>query len=213
MLEVTYRMNAELVRWPAESFYDGKLHPAPENAERRLALPQPVRGFPEIIDPDEPLVFVEMDHCGAQRYSNDEAIMVADLLVDLCVAGFAMTQVAVVVPFRRQARQIRLFLKTRTALRGYDVSGCVIDTVDRMQGQEREVVIVSMTASEPGYIARLIEFLLQPQRLNVAVTRARSKVIIVASEQLTRSASFDAEALDLISLWSTLRDACHLIRL
>ncbi|MDB6153819.1 MAG: ATPase [Chthoniobacteraceae bacterium] len=211
MLEITYRMNAELARWPAESFYNGKLHPARENAGRRLALPQMARSFGEIFAPENPLVFVEMEHRNAKRFSNDEAILVADLLVDLQRAGFSMRQVAVVVPFRRQARQIRLFLKTRSAL--HDASECVIDTVDRMQGQERELVIVSMTASEPEYVTRLLDFILQPQRLNVAVTRARSKVILLASEQLAQAESFDPEELDLIALWKTFRAACHVIRL
>ncbi|MES2568949.1 MAG: AAA domain-containing protein [Verrucomicrobiota bacterium] len=213
LLEVTYRMNAELSRWPAGTFYHDRLHPAPENAGRRLALPQAARDFTEILDPQKPLVFVELDHCNAQRFSNDEAIFVADLLADLCRAGFALSQVAVVVPFRRQARQIRFFLKTRTALHGHDLSECVIDTVDRMQGQEREVVIISMTASEPGYVSRLAGFILQPQRLNVAVTRARSKVIILASEQLALTEPLDPEAADCIALWATLRDACHCVRL
>jgi superfamily I DNA and/or RNA helicase len=94
-----------------------------------------------------------------------------------------------------------------------DISACVIDTVDRLQGQEREVVIVSMTASEPSYVANLLDFLLQPQRLNVAVTRARSKLIILASEQLALAESMDPAAQELIELWKSLRGACHVIRL
>ena len=213
MLEVTYRMNAELVRWPGESFYSGKLHPAPANAARRLALPQAPREFGELLDPAQPLVFVEMEHCAAQRHSNEEATLVADLLVDLKRAGFSLAEVAVVVPFRRQARRIRMFLQARAAIQKPDISECVIDTVERMQGQEREVVIVSMTASEPGYVAAVLDFLLLPQRLNVAVTRARSKVIVLASEQLALADPLDADACELIALWKSLRAASHVIRL
>jgi superfamily I DNA and/or RNA helicase len=75
------------------------------------------------------------------------------------------------------------------------------------------VVIVSMTASEPSYVSDLLDFLLQPQRLNVAVTRARSKLIILASEQLALAASMDPATQELIELWKSLRDACHVIRL
>jgi len=213
MLDVTYRMNAELVQWPGESFYNGKLRPAKQNAGRRLALPQAPRELGEILDPAKPLVFVEMTHQAARRHSNEEATLVADLLVNLWRVGFSLAEVAVVVPFRRQARRIRMILNARPAILTNDVSSCVIDTVDRMQGQEREVVILSMTASEPGYIVTLLDFLLQPQRLNVAVTRARSKVIILASEQIALAESMDPDALELIDLWKSLRDACHVIRM
>jgi DNA replication ATP-dependent helicase Dna2 len=213
MLDVTYRMNSELVQWPGESFYSGKLRPAKANAGRRLALPQAPREFSEILDAAKPIIFVEMDHRATRRYSNEEATLAADLLVDLRRSGFSLAGVAIVVPFRRQARRIRAILKARPAILKEEISACLIDTVDRMQGQEREVVIVSMTASEPSYLTNLLDFLLQPQRLNVSVTRARSKVIILASEQLALAEALDPDAQELIELWKSLRDACHVIRL
>ena len=161
------------------------------NANRRLALPRPAEAYGEILDPAKPLVFVEMDHCATRRHSNEEATLVADLLVDVRRSGLSLSEVAVVVPFRRQARRIRMILNARAAILPQDLTACVIDTVERMQGQEREAIIVSMAASEPNYVESLLEFLLQPQRLNVAVTRARSKVVIIASEQLALSESFD----------------------
>ncbi len=213
MLDVTYRMNAELVQWPSESFYSGKLHPAKANAGRRLALPQAPRGFSEILDSAQPVIFVEMDHCTTRRYSNEEATLVTDLLVDLSRSGFPLANVAVVVPFRRQARRIRTFLNARPAILKDDISACLIDTVDRLQGQEREVVMISMTASEPSYVASLLDFLLQPQRLNVAMTRARSKLIILASNQLALAEAVDSDAHELIDLWKSLRAACQVIRI
>ncbi len=213
MLDVTYRMNAELVQWPGESFYSGRLRPAAANAGRRLALPQASQDFGEVLDPAQPLVFVELEHCTAERYSNEEAVLVADLLVALRRTEFSLAEVAVVVPFRRQARRIRWCLNARPALSKQDIAACVIDTVERMQGQEREMVIVSMTASEPAYVQGLLDFILQPQRLNVAVTRARSKVIVLASEQLALAEPMDPDARELVDLWKSLRAASHVIRM
>ena len=213
MLDVTYRMNAELARWPGESFYSGKLRPAAANASRRLALPQAPTDCADLLDPAQPLIFVEMDHCGSRRYAHEEAALVADLLVALARAGFSLAEVAVVVPFRRQARRIRMILNARPGLLKEHMAECVIDTVERMQGQEREVVIVSMTASEPDYVGSVLGFLLQPQRLNVAVTRARSKVIVLASEQLALADPPDSEAREWIDVWKSLRQASHVIRL
>ena len=60
----------------------------------------------------------------------------------------------------------------------------IIDTVERMQGQERDLIIVSLTTSEPSFAARLADFFFQPERINVAVTRPRSKLIIVGSSHV-----------------------------
>jgi DNA replication ATP-dependent helicase Dna2 len=106
-----------------------------------------------------------------------------------------------------------MFLNAKKAILPQDLSACVIDTVDRMQGQEREVVILSMTASEPEYVTQLLDFILQPQRLNVAVTRARSKVIILASEQLALADRVDPVGIELIALWKSLRDASRIVRI
>ncbi len=213
MLEITYRMNAELTRWPGEAFYSGKLQAAADNAGRRLALPQAPPDFAELLDPSKPLVLVEMSHGASQRFSEEEAILTADLLIALKRAGLAMSEVAVVVPFRRQAARIRMFLQTRRAMQPQDLVDCVIDTVERMQGQEREVIIISMTASDPDYVLAVLDFLLQPQRLNVAVTRARSKVIVLASEQIALAAPDDPEQRELVELWKSLCAACSVIRL
>jgi DNA replication ATP-dependent helicase Dna2 len=202
-----------LTRWPAEAFYSGKLRAAQANAQRRLALPQAALDFSEVIDPGKPMVLVEMEHRTAQRHSDDEATLAAGLLVALKQAGLSLDQVAVVVPFRRQARRIRMFLKARQAIQPQDLTDCVIDTVERMHGQERVVVIVSLTASEPGYLAMLLGFLLQPQRLNVAVTRARSKVIILASEQIAKAAPFNTDQSELVDLWRSLREQCSVIQM
>ncbi|RYD89061.1 MAG: hypothetical protein EOP50_18065, partial [Sphingobacteriales bacterium] len=125
---ITYRMNAELVRWPADSFYSGKLRPAQRNAQRRLALPQTPGNFANVLDPAEPLVFVEMDHQHSKRSSNEEAALVANLIEELIRCGFSLAHIAVVVPFRRQARSIRSFLKAKKMMEGQDLSPVVSET-------------------------------------------------------------------------------------
>ena len=57
----------------------------------------------------------------------------------------------------------------------------VSDTVDKMQGQEREIILFSLTAGDPNYLADMADFLLNPNKLNVAFSRAKSKLIIVGN--------------------------------
>lgn len=212
MLDLTYRMNSELASWPSRTFYQDKLRPTPQNAGRRLSLPEAPRKFEDILDQAQPLVFVELKHATAHRFSDEEALLTADLLEELHRSGVPLAEVAVIVPFRRQARRVRHFLAAKGSIPAQELFSCVIDTVERMQGQEREVVILSMTASHPEYLAKVREFLLLPQRLNVAVTRARSKAIILASEQIGSEDALATDDPELVELWNSLRDACHVVR-
>ena len=184
VLTTGYRMNRDLTHWPSESFYGGDLEPAPGVADCRLHLPNPPAepGIAAVLAPTAPLVWVAMDHIDGKVYQKEEALAAARLVAALLKGGLEPEDFAVVVPFRKQARCIRSHLRGRVdeplAKR------CVIDTVERMQGQERELVIVSMASSDPMFIEQRAEFLLQPNRLNVAVTRARTKTIVLASRHL-----------------------------
>ena len=65
-------------------------------------------------------------------------------------------------------------------------SDLIIDTVERIQGQERDAVIVSLTASDEEHIKSEKDFLMMPNRMNVSFTRPRTKLIVVGSKNLFR---------------------------
>lgn len=65
--------------------------------------------------------------------------------------------------------------------------------MERFQGQERDVIIISLSAAEGNFISRRADFIFQPERLNVAVTRARLKTVVVASHGLLAAAESLAE--------------------
>lgn len=184
VLNTGYRMNAGLTEWPSETFYSGELAAAPGVASRRLSLPCPVSeaALAQVLAADSPLVWLAFDHADGNVCQDDEALAAARLMQALVRSGVKPEDMAVVVPWRKQARRIRRRLEGRVPA---DFSRqCVIDTVEQMQGQEREVVIVSMTSSDAMFLARHAEFIYQPNRLNVAVTRARTKTILLASRWL-----------------------------
>ena len=109
--------------------------------------------------------------------------MVIDLVVELIDSGVPPEEIGVVAPYRAQGRSIRNLL--RQAIPQYALRKQIVtDTVERMQGQERDVIIVSLTTSNPAFASHLADFFFQPERLNVAITRPRKKLIIVGSRHV-----------------------------
>ena len=193
MLNTGYRMNAGLTSWPSETFYGGGLEAAPGVAQRRLSLPHGVAeaALAAVLDAARPLVWVAFDHGDGHVMQDEEALAAARLVQALVAGGVKAEDIAIVVPWRKQARRIRHHLRGR--LMDDTARLCAVDTVERMQGQEREVVIVSMASSEAMFLARHAEFIYQPNRLNVAVTRARTKTLVLASTAL---ASFSPDGME-----------------
>ena len=71
-------------------------------------------------------------------------------------------------------------------------SKLIIDTVERYQGQQREIIIFSLTVSDADFARREAGFIFNPNRLNVAITRARRKLFIVGSSHFFRTEIYDA---------------------
>lgn len=202
LLTTTHRLNDELCRWPSDTFYKSKLRAHPRAGSRTLQLARRPAEWPEVFAATPGVVWLAVPHRGCRSHAPEETTLVAELLRTFHEGGLAWKDIGVVVPFRRQARFLRKRLASRTPDRR-SPPGLVIDTVERMQGQEREVVIVSFTASDEDHAHRLREFLFQPQRLNVAATRPRTKLVLVASPALVayaRSRSDDEGASCFLSL-------------
>jgi DNA replication ATP-dependent helicase Dna2 len=207
MLEETYRMNAILSEWPSTHFYESRLFSSPSIAERRISYPQPPARLEQILDANEPLVFVDLKHRNATTRSEQEASLIVDVITTLLECGITAEQIGVVAPYRAQGRAIRSLLRLAVA----DAAtrrAIVIDTVERMQGQERDLVIISLTTSNITFASEIADFFFQPERLNVAITRPRSKLIIVGSSQLRHVAPSDPAQQEAVELLGNLLDRC-----
>lgn len=84
-----------------------------------------------------------------------------------------------------------------------------IDTVERFQGGERDLIIISATVSEPEFAELEMEFLLDPRRLNVAVSRPLKKVIVIASQTIFGLIPLDLDDYQRFSLWKYLVRDCR----
>lgn len=182
-LGTTYRLNRELCKAVSTHFYGGpaSLRPSPEAAGRRLSL-SPLEGWASAaLAGDRSLVWVRIDGQDARQENPAEAAAAADLVLACLGGGLPARDVVVVTPYRRQAAAIRRLLQDRL---GPEADLPIVDTVERVQGLTVEVAVVSFCTSDPDHAADLAAFLFSSNRLNVAISRARCKAILVGSASL-----------------------------
>ena len=195
-LDLSFRMNEGLCAFVSGEFYGGRLHSAESAAQRRLSLvgstvkePSPIAA---LLDGGHPLIWAKVSHRGRLRSSPEEARVIGDLCEELLLRqGLPPEELAVLSPFRSQVREILSELGRRGLLR----AGLCVDTIERMQGQEREVVLISAGASDRDDLERQGAFYYDPGRWNVALSRARTKCVLVASPELFRARPMDLDAL------------------
>jgi DNA replication ATP-dependent helicase/nuclease Dna2 len=209
LLDTTYRMNDVLTEWPSRTFYSGAMRPAPGVAERRLKLRHPNPAWDLILDPDRPAVFVDLGHRNTTVRSRMEAEAVCELVLALLSAGLPPGEIGVVVPFQAQGRAIRNLLRAHLPEQEV-LQALVVDTIEHLRGQEREAVLVSLTTSSPAFTSQLVDFYSLPEKLNLAVTRPRTKLIIVGSSYILRAVPVDAQMAVWIDLLRDLLAYCSL---
>jgi len=200
MLNITYRLNDILTDWPNRTFYRHELRSSEEATARRLSLSPEATPWDFVLAPESPAVFLDLCHQNTTVRSRIEAEVVVELILSLLMREVLPEEIGVVVPYRAQSRLIRSLLR-RNLMDEEITEKLVVDTVERMQGQERDVVLVSFATASPKFAAQVADFLFQPQRLNVAVTRPRTKLILVGSHHMLDADQYDpnqTEALDLL---------------
>lgn len=207
MLDTTYRLNDVLTAWPSRTFYHNELKPSRAAAGRRLILSEQASLWDFVLDPQHPAVFLDLCHRNTTVRSRYEAETVVELILALLGHEVSPDEIGVVVPYRAQSRLIRSLLR-RTLGDEALWNRIVVDTVERMQGQEREVVLVSFATASPAFAAQMADFLFQPQRLNVAVTRPRTKLILVGSHHMLDGADYDPDQAETFAMLRDLIDSC-----
>ncbi|MEY8239015.1 MAG: AAA domain-containing protein, partial [Cycloclasticus sp.] len=180
MLSQTYRMCHALSRWPSERYYDGYLTSSGSNASKSFILPRTPKMHAELLSGDIPFIFIKTPGINSRSSNQTEAELVTDIIVSAIDAGLDPEEVGVVTPFRRHAKALKSKLAAKLGL--FSSKSIVADTVERMQGQEREMIIVSLCASDPQYLNAIASFFFQAERLNVAITRPKTKLIIIGPE-------------------------------
>lgn len=195
LLNTSYRLNNDLIRIPNILFYDSQLKSAVSTNTEKSKF-ESEKHDAILNHPDSKVLFLHRVF-DAQGRSPHEAKIVAELVVDLFKNGVKFKDINVLTPYRAQVREIKKAVAQ--ALRGigkaYREEELFIDTVDRMQGQEKDYIIYSLSNSHPLESKRRLDFFYSPNRLNVAITRAMKKCIVIANYKV-----FDIIDEDLVDL-------------
>jgi len=207
MLNITYRLNDVLTAWPNRTFYRNELKSSQEASARRLELSPETTPWDFVLTRDAPMVFLDLCHENTTVRSHIEAETTVELVLSLLIRGVSPEEIGVVVPYRAQSRLIRSLMR-RIIMEEEILRKLVVDTVERMQGQERDVVLVSFATASPKFAAQVADFLFQPQRLNVAVTRPRTKLILVGSHHMLNADQYDPEQAETMRMLRDLIDSC-----
>jgi len=188
MLNTSYRLNEPICNFIAESFYGGtgNVVSADSSRHRRLKLPASTNSptvpmIQDALQSEDSLIWIRSDDNGSQQLNLTEADAVAELVSAAIKSGLPSYQQAIVTPYRRQAAAIRRLIQYEI---GSSVDVPIVDTVERVQGLTVELVAISMCTTDPEYASETASFIFSPNRLNVAVSRARTKVVIFASESI-----------------------------
>jgi superfamily I DNA and/or RNA helicase len=165
-----------------EQFYGNEMIPAPDVADRTLKdipgydsseIPNTTRDY---LRPRPPVVLLDTSDLSVQEqkkdeshsiYNPEEAKVVNTIVNDLLASGLQHSHIAVVSPYKAQVELLRSKRQENSIQ---------IDTIDGFQGQEEDVVVMSLVRSNK---AGSIGFLSDQRRLNVSLTRARRKLIII----------------------------------
>ena len=180
LLEVQYRMNEQIMRFSSDYFYNSRVQSAPEVKGRG------------ILDYDRPMMWVDTtDVDGREEFVGENFGRINRAEAELTLTTLAdyfdkigrqrvldeSIDVGIISPYRAQVQLLRKMIRQSERLRPYRRL-FTVNTVDGFQGQERDIILISLVRDNDGGD---IGFLRDLRRMNVAITRARMKLIILGS--------------------------------
>ena len=189
-LLVQYRMHEAIMRFSATQFYDSKLRADESVAGHRLCeLPgvaedELTTNAVRFIDTSGSSFEEEREAAGTSLANTKEAVLAIQKANDLMALGVKSEDIAIITPYTAQVRCLRERVES---------DGVEIGSIDGFQGREKEAVIISLVRSNQE---NEIGFLRDTRRMNVALTRARRKLIVIGDSATISIHPFYQELLD-----------------
>lgn len=189
LLKVQYRMNEQIMRFSSDYFYNGEVETAPGITHR------------SILDYDLPMIWIDTEDVdGKEEFIGESCGRINRAEAELTLSTLQeyfdkigknrileeSIDVGIISPYRAQVQLLRKMIRQKEFFRPYRrlIS---VNTVDGFQGQERDIILISLVRSNDG---GEIGFLRDLRRMNVAITRARMKLIILGNAATMTSHPF-----------------------
>lgn len=184
MLDLSYRLSPSLVRIPTLLSYGSRLRSALPADNKCFTSFEEVAEYSYLVtSPTNEVLFLHHVFDAMSR-SPFEAKVTAQIVSTLLGSGVPLGEIALITPFRAQVREIKRQLVLGNVIAEDEIDSVFVDTIERMQGQERDYVVLSYAISNPEDTSSHLDFVYSPNRLNVAITRARIKCWVLSNAKL-----------------------------
>jgi len=199
----SHRMHPSVCRFISESIYEGRLSSHPDCAQQKIVIPTRAN---QLITCESGIVLSGLEHDGNTQRSNEEVERVKAVFQGLfgclytskegATRPLALEDFLFIAPYNAQVRALQASLPP----------GARVGSVDKFQGQEAPVCILSLCSSYGEYGARGLAFILDRNRLNVAISRAKCLAVVVADPRIACAIAGSLDEMRLINLFCKLAD-------
>ncbi len=208
-LHQTRRLHPSICRFTAEAFYEKRLTSVPGLERQAVLAPA---GSAAAAMGNAGLVYVPVEHDANQSRSNEEVEAIAALVANLTADGVRYRNAAgEETPLTKADLMIVAPYNAQVTALAERLPGVRIGTVDKFQGQQAPVVIVSLTTSAPEDAPRGMDFLYSANRLNVATSRAKALCVLVGSPRLFEPDCRTPKQMRLANAFCRYRELAHVV--
>lgn len=197
-LPFSHRMHPDLCSVVSKAVYEGKLQSSANTKNHQLIFDQ---SKPSSLSKNAGLLYIPVEHDGNSQASPEEAELIRIIVQELLhcqifrqdndgTRNMEPSDILIVAPYNKQRRLLQSLIPQ-----------IEIGTVDKFQGRQAPVVILSMCASDMESSPRGIEFLLSKNRLNVAISRAQALAIVVGNPRLINTTCHTIEQMELLDFF------------
>ena len=190
-LDVTQRLHPEICKFISEAMYNGRLENAPHCNKRSIIMATGAH--------ESGIRWCPVEHEGNKMYSTEEVDAIKNIVSQFVgssvinksgeVRTLSEADIMIVAPYNSQVNDLKVALPD-----------CKVGTVDKFQGLESPIVILSLTASSSEDVPRGMDFLYSTNRFNVAVSRAKTLCIVVGSPRLLAARCNSVRQLQLVNV-------------
>ena len=200
-LNIQYRMNPQISDISSKLYYDNRLKSHENNIHKKLKL----KSDNHLLLDDSPVTLIDTSNVEYYQLNTDggcinehEAELVMSIIDALLSNDISCDEIGVITPYKKQKMYIKGLLDDKKL----DIE---CDTIYRFQGREKDVILISFCKSTRRQLNNFQKkFLSQKNQLNVSITRARKKLIIIADKSLLDGAVNTYDLFDSISVFDTI---------